>query len=347
LYAARPFGHGPTNKSFTTNVGRLIECRSAFEAKTKQTTADRGSVGELTAFWGLKGHEPQPSNSNHRPKSRSSRAAVGRFSCVRGSLAAASLPWTLAVEMSDSGTNTPPERTMHDANVVAERSRKRRLVPYTIILLIGCLILCFAYRGGLWYERVRISELGGTTVTGPAPIYHKLAYTTRLPEFVRYACASKLGRWIFCQFPVIYAVDLRRVRDKQAVESALQIAKEFDHVTELVLYQSAVTDEHLAILKTGFPKLERLKINETKITDVGIRHLRNLPELQLINAQRTAITNGSVSDLAAIRRLKELNIAETQITSVQPIRDAHPMCYINHRLVTVTQSTDFHRVSRP
>ena len=37
------------------NVGRLIECCSASEAKPKRTTAGRWSVGKLKAVWRLKG----------------------------------------------------------------------------------------------------------------------------------------------------------------------------------------------------------------------------------------------------------------------------------------------------
>ena len=164
-------------------------------------------------------------------------------------------------------------------------------------------------------------------------------------KIVRSAFTSKLGQWIFGRFQVIYTVDLRGVRVNADVKAALKIAKDFEHVNELILYQSAVTDDDLAILKTGFPKLERIKLNETAITDAGIVHLRDLPELRLINAQRTAITDAAVPDLAAISRLKELNIAETQITSVKLIRSTHPICHINGKLVTLSRSSDVHRAS--
>jgi len=243
--------------------------------------------------------------------------------------------------MSEIGDNTP-------ANGAARKtSHNRRLSRYVVVLLIVLFAAFFLYRGGQWQSRAEIARLGGSTSTGSHPVYAKLAYDTRTPKLIRDACTSEFGRWVFSQFPVVYSVDLRGLRDRDAVESALHIAKNFDHVTELTLYQSAVTDDHLAILGAGFPRLERLKINETAITDAGVTHLRDLPELRMINAQRTALTNAAVGDLAAMRWLRELDIAETRITSVKQIRDAHPMCFINHRLVTLTQSTDHHRVTRP
>ena len=209
-----------------------------------------------------------------------------------------------------------------------------------IILLPHCV-----YRISLWHKQAQMTRLGGTIITGHPPIYSQLAYSSHSPRFVREACFSKGGQWIFSQFPVVYGIDLRRVGEQDDVDSALRIMMGFDGITQITFYQSAVTDEHLALLAAAFPKLKQLKINETAITDVGIGHLCDLPELQLLNAQRTALTDTAVPALAAIRQLKELNIAETQITSVQPIRNANPSCYINHQLVTKSHSTDYHRIS--
>ena len=232
-----------------------------------------------------------------------------------------------------------------DANGRRSTTRRRRLIRYVVILVLANLLPLAGYRALVWHQQSRIREFGGTTVTGTPPIYYTLAYTTRSPVLVRRACTTNVGRWLFNQFPVIYTVDLRGVRDPKAITVALHCAKSFDNVTELILYQSAVTDDHLAILPHGFPELERLKINETGITDAGISHLRDLPQLRLINAQRTKITNAAVPDLATMSRLKELNIADTEISDVTPVHEAHPMCFINRQLVTVSESTDFHRVS--
>ena len=246
------------------------------------------------------------------------------------------------------------ERTedLDEAGALSQSSRARRLFQWAIGLLVLLFLvtavvpLCI-FRGSLSYRATQISRLGGTITTGPPPIYAELAYSTKYPKLVRQTCTSAFGRWVFSQCPVVYSVDLRSIPSGEAVKSALQIASGFDHVREITLYQSAATDDHLEIVADGFPKLQRLKLNETAITDAGIKHLRKLPELQLLNAQRTALTDAAVPDLAAIHQLKELSVAETSITSVQPIRDAHPLCHINHQLVTRTATTDDHRRRKP
>ncbi|HCO23881.1 MAG: hypothetical protein CME31_02540 [Gimesia sp.] len=246
--------------------------------------------------------------------------------------------------MFKNPNRAPSNPPTPDANAV-RKITKRGGISVCIIVLLVTAILLFSYRDSVSHDQKRIQLLGGTTRTGLPPIYAKLAYTSHSPKIVRSAFTSKLGQWIFGRFQVIYTVDLRGVRVNADVKAALKIAKDFEHVNELILYQSAVTDDDLAILKTGFPKLERIKLNETAITDAGIVHLRDLPELRLINAQRTAITDAAVPDLAAISRLKELNIAETQITSVKLIRSTHPICHINGKLVTLSRSSDVHRAS--
>jgi hypothetical protein len=182
----------------------------------------------------------------------------------------------------------------------------------------------------------QIRRLGGTVTVGPSPAYGDPTFARHFPTAFRAASQSRVLRWCRQQFPVVYGVDLREVHRPEDVETALQVALTFGHLRELTLFRSGVTDDQLR-LTAGFPRLARLKISETSITDKGIQHLRGHPTLELVNAQSTSITDAAVPDLAAIPRLKELLIGNTGITSVQPIRAAHPNCNIQLDFVYATR----------
>ena len=148
---------------------------------------------------------------------------------------------------------------------------------------------------------------------------------------------------MFSQFPIIHTVDLRGVSDPADVTSSLSLASGHGCVTNLILYKSAVRDQHLANVKSEFPDLTCLKINDTQIGDSGIAHLSGHPTLQHINVQRTAITDASVPVLSTFPRLKELNVGETKITSFQQLRELLSSCYVTNKLVTRSQTTDRYR----
>lgn len=229
--------------------------------------------------------------------------------------------------------------------VPSEPTVRQRLYRCFVLLLFGNAIVFIGYRSCVWHAQWAINRVGGHTVTGPPPVYSDLAYTTKTPASIRVFLTSRFGKWLFSQFPVIYAVDLRGVSDPDAVAEALQIATDLDHVTELVLYKSAVRDEHLAIVASGFPRLRSLKINETLVGDSGIAHLSGIVTLLHLNAQRTAVTNSCVKSICGIPHLKELNVAETRITSLEQLRKANPACYITTTLVTRSQTTDRQRLA--
>lgn len=241
--------------------------------------------------------------------------------------------------MSESQHTTISDDNARPVNV-------RRLMLY---LCLGVLVLVGTvggFRAWAVHGQRQIHSLGGKALVGLPEIYYTLKSHRRTPRVIRQFLESDTGRRVFNYFPAIYGVDLRGIRDETAIEAALQVAKDSGNVRELVLYQSAVTDKHLELLREGFSRLQSLKINETAITDRGIAQLRHLPELRLLNAQRTLITNVSVPDLIAIPRLKELSIAETKITSGDEIRKARGWpCVVNDKMVTLKHTTDHYRSS--
>ncbi len=217
---------------------------------------------------------------------------------------------------------------------------RQRIVRSFTVLMPGNAIIFIGYRLMVWRTERAINRLGGQTVTGPLPGYSDLAYSTKTPGSIRAVLCSRFGRWLGSQFPVIYVVDLRRVSDPDAISKALGVSAGHKHVREIVLYKSAVQDEHLSIIATAFPRLRSLKINETSVGDSGIAQLVRHKPLTHLNVQGTAVTDMSVSSFCTMPRLKELNIGETSITSIEDLRRANPRCIITTELTTLKRTTD-------
>ena len=230
--------------------------------------------------------------------------------------------------------------------VPREMTVRRRLFRCLLVLMLGHFIVFVGYRFTLWQAEKSISRLGGRTVTGSLPGYDRLAYSSETPACIRALAGSPVGKWLWTQWPVIYEVDLRKVSDPEAVSEALQIAAGHEYISDLVLYRSAVQDEHLRIVAKAFPKLRSLKVNETSIGDSGIAHLSRHETLTHLNVQQTAVTNASVPLLAAMPRLKELNIAETSITSLDELYCSRSIFRVTTELVTLRNGTDRQRASR-
>jgi hypothetical protein len=241
---------------------------------------------------------------------------------------------------NDVGKNVKNDDRNRDPR---EMTVKQRLYRSLLVLMLGHSIVFVGYRFTIWHAEKSISRLGGRTVTGSLPAYSRFAYSTETPASIRALAGSPAGKWLWTQWPVIYEVDLRNVSDPEAISEALQIAAGHEYINDLVLYRSAVQDEHLRIIAAAFPKLRSLKMNETSIGDSGIAHLAKHKTLTQLNVQRTAVTNASVPLLATMPRLKELNIAETRITSLDELYRSRPIFRVTTELVTRRNTTDRQR----
>jgi hypothetical protein len=227
-----------------------------------------------------------------------------------------------------------------------ELTVKQRIFRCFTVLMLGNAIIFIGYRFTVWHTEWTINRLGGQTIVGALPGYFNLAVSTKTPGSVRAILCSRFGRWLGSQFPVIYVVDLRRVSDPDAISKALGVSAGHKHVREIVLYKSAVQDEHLSIIAAAFPGLRCLKINETSVGDSGIAKLVRHKTLTHLNVQRTAVTDMSVSSFCTMPRLMELNIGETSITSIEDLRRANPRCIITTELTTLKRTTDKQRTFR-
>ena len=69
-------------------------------------------------------------------------------------------------------------------------------------------------------------------------------------------------------------------------------------VETVVMEGDRFDDRHLPLLK-AFPKLRRLDLDESKVTDAGLVHLLALPELEEVSLQRTSVTQAAADKLKA------------------------------------------------
>ncbi|MBC7856946.1 MAG: leucine-rich repeat domain-containing protein [Pirellulaceae bacterium] len=72
-------------------------------------------------------------------------------------------------------------------------------------------------------------------------------------------------------------------------------------------------DSDLAPL-AELPELERLFINDTKVTDLGLIHLAGLRNLRHLELDGTQITDAGLPILAKLKSLKRIDLRNTQIT---------------------------------
>ncbi|MDA1273797.1 MAG: hypothetical protein O2960_07065 [Verrucomicrobia bacterium] len=77
------------------------------------------------------------------------------------------------------------------------------------------------------------------------------------------------------------------------------------------------TDEYLALLD-DLPRLERLSLNNAnRITDTGLRHLKDLDELWTLDLRGTQTTDAGLVHLAGLRNLRSLYLGDTQVTDAR------------------------------
>jgi hypothetical protein len=86
------------------------------------------------------------------------------------------------------------------------------------------------------------------------------------------------------------------------------------------------------------PQLLWLNLDNTKITDAGLPHLRALSQLGFLHLGRTAISDDGLDNLFGLKNLKTLHVTRTKVseTGGQKLREALPGCEV---ITQVQEST--------
>jgi hypothetical protein len=95
--------------------------------------------------------------------------------------------------------------------------------------------------------------------------------------------------------------------------------RSIDTVIGVDLSYTNASDETMVCLG-GLSSLQTLSLDGTKITDVGLSHIKQSKAVQVLNLDDTLITDAGLALLADMDSLEELSLSGTQITDAGLVR---------------------------
>jgi len=109
-------------------------------------------------------------------------------------------------------------------------------------------------------------------------------------------------------------------------------------IRALRLDNTATDDAELTIICSQNPELVELTLGNTKITDAGLVHLKELKKLRKIRISKTAITDAGMSHLAKCETLEDIDVSQTKIgdIGVRELRALPRLKNLNLYLTLVT-----------
>ena len=113
-------------------------------------------------------------------------------------------------------------------------------------------------------------------------------------------------------FDQLVKISLERATDEQLHELG---KSQFQSVEHVLLVGSPITDTGIFSLRSEtFPRLRRLRLDETEISDAGLAHIADeLPYLEKLYVSRTKISNDGIMHLSAMNNLVFLELTETAV----------------------------------
>ena len=85
------------------------------------------------------------------------------------------------------------------------------------------------------------------------------------------------------------------------------------------------------LTKADLAKVPRLNLNDTKITDAGLKEVAKMQKLRGLSLDGTKITDASLKDIAKLQKLTNLDLLGTKVTKagVAELQKALPKCRID------------------
>ena len=101
------------------------------------------------------------------------------------------------------------------------------------------------------------------------------------------------------------------------------------NVAEVDLGDTKITDAGLEHLRE-LPQLQSLNLSDTKITDAGLKHLQGLGNIRTLNLRSTAVTDAGLKHLQKLAKLSFLRLDDANVTDegVKELQQALPNCGI-------------------
>jgi hypothetical protein len=116
-----------------------------------------------------------------------------------------------------------------------------------------------------------------------------------------------------------------------------------DHlVTSISFMDEPITDRQLKSLRDelrALPKLNRILLENTRVTDAGLSAVSELVQLSCLRLDGTAITDAGVSQIRHLTKMRELGLARTNVTDAC-VMDLQEMTVLRSLHLSDTQITD-------
>jgi hypothetical protein len=181
----------------------------------------------------------------------------------------------------------------------------------SFLTLLGACWLPIHIRYRHQMEAVAVVERLGGSVN-----YHYAArkWLQRLQPRVRFGIEPLDADWIREMLPAGPIVDYTLVVDYVSLDNgpgATILSNLSGEMQEMELVNP--TDEDLLYV-ARFTGLERLYLRQTRISDAGLRHLRNLRQLRALYLSYTQITDQSADIIAGFENLESLRLVDTGVT---------------------------------
>lgn len=127
-------------------------------------------------------------------------------------------------------------------------------------------------------------------------------------------------------------IDLGVVNDDQ-LQHALQQLPSLRHALSWIDASNLELPHEFYRLLQSFPRLERLHLDGSSVTDDDLAVLQQLPELNYLNLYNSQISDAGLQHLQACRKLQRLYLTNTQVSSdgIQALQRARPELKIVHR----------------
>jgi hypothetical protein len=109
-------------------------------------------------------------------------------------------------------------------------------------------------------------------------------------------------------------------------DEALASLKGLDKLQKLTLNNTKITDAGLEHVK-GLAGLQKLYLVDTQVTDAGLERLKELANLQILSLVGTQVTDAGLEHLKGMSGLKTVFLAGTKVTDdgVKKLQEALPM----------------------
>jgi len=74
------------------------------------------------------------------------------------------------------------------------------------------------------------------------------------------------------------------------------------------------TSDHFDAFRQGWVRLDTLYLNNTRVTDAGLEHLKELVDLRVLELDNTQVTDAGMKCLQPLCRLEIVSLRGTQVT---------------------------------